>query len=166
MLKPYSFKIFLAFLKSKNSECQLFVFPLTGFLETAVTVLTICHLNKGRLTALTTWACHDSEAVRLLQQTAHLLQCDPRVTHPPLPTGATQCSGVLHSQSWGTQPLVWVGVLASVELDGCWVKGLLTIYPSNVIALRVQVLASQKGALVLEGLDFSQQEKHWTGYCF
>lgn len=42
----------------------------------------------------------------------------------------------------------------------------LFIYPSNVIAQLVQVLASQKGALVLDGLDFSQQEKHWTGLLF
>lgn len=45
-------QIFPSFLeKQELNVSYLFVFPLTGLLETEVTILTICHLQKGRFTA-------------------------------------------------------------------------------------------------------------------
>ena len=45
-------QIFPSFLeKQELNVSYLSVFPLTGLLETEVTILTICHLQKGRFTA-------------------------------------------------------------------------------------------------------------------
>lgn len=122
----------------ENQELRMpVVFPLLGLLETEVTILTICHLNKRRFTALSKKALF---TIAMLYPSADRPQ-------PPL-TGATQFPVALHPcprrRSGGAlmqgqrtvhgpgEPghLHVSSLLVSVELEGCCVKWLLTIYLS------------------------------------
>lgn len=102
VVKAILFPNFPSILENKELNAHYLFSLLRGFLETVVTILTICHLNKGRLTAPTAQHLSQRQCCSFGRQ--HI-SCSSRGTRPggPLPPtssyGVTKFPVVLHPHS-------------------------------------------------------------------